>query len=256
MPELAIINSLWIGGRLSTMEQLSMLSFLKNGHPYHLYIYEEVHDIPDGVVLRDASQVLPRNRIFKYNNYDSYAGFANLFRYKLLFEKGSYWADTDVVCVKPFDFTSDYVFATQRKPDRTFQCASCVIRSPVGSEIMRYCYEMSDQQDPKTLKWGQTGPILLTKAVNRFDMLDYMVPYTTFCPVPHWRWRDVTSASPLVRLRLAINMKLGNACTIHFWNEMWRRNNLDKEAVYPSNCLYERLQRRYSSKKLHLCFKQ
>ena len=37
-----IIQGLWIGETLSTMEYLSIKSFLDNGHEYHLYTYGEV----------------------------------------------------------------------------------------------------------------------------------------------------------------------------------------------------------------------
>ena len=37
-----IIQGLWIGSELSMMEQLSIASFLKNGHDYHLYVYGDV----------------------------------------------------------------------------------------------------------------------------------------------------------------------------------------------------------------------
>jgi len=82
-----IIQSLWIGESLSNMEKLCISSFLKNGHPFHLYVYDEVKGVPEGTILKDASKILPPNMIFKYKDHDSYAAFANLFRYKLLLEK-------------------------------------------------------------------------------------------------------------------------------------------------------------------------
>lgn len=51
---LPVIQSLWIGGSLSVMEQLCITSFLKNGHPFHLYTYEDVKNIPDGTIVKDA----------------------------------------------------------------------------------------------------------------------------------------------------------------------------------------------------------
>src|SRR5205823_1893528 len=54
-----IIQGLWIGPQLSIMEQLSIASFLRNGHDYHLYIYNELPNVPKGVVIRDASEILP-----------------------------------------------------------------------------------------------------------------------------------------------------------------------------------------------------
>ena len=40
-------------------------------------------------------------------------------------------------------------------------------------------------------------------------------------------------------------MDLSTSYTIHLWNEMWRRYNLDKNKQYDSNCLFERLKEKY-----------
>ena len=82
-----VIQSLWIGGSLSKMEQLSALSFIKRGHEYHLYTYGDGLSIPDGVVVKDASEILDRSEIFTYRN-GSYSAFSNLFRFTLLERKG------------------------------------------------------------------------------------------------------------------------------------------------------------------------
>ena len=108
-----IIQGLWIGPELSAMEQLSIASFLKNGHEYHLYVYKEMKNVPGGCVLRDANEILPGARVFQYQQYPSYAGFANFFRYKLLLERGGWWADTDVICLKTLDFPETQVFASE-----------------------------------------------------------------------------------------------------------------------------------------------
>ena len=112
---------LWIGSRLSTLERLSIASFLANGHPVHLYAYEAIEGVPHGTTIRDGNEILPAASIFTYPDgfgRGSPAAFANLFRYKLLLEHGGTWADTDMVCVQPLDFlaSSPYVFASQRNP--------------------------------------------------------------------------------------------------------------------------------------------
>ena len=146
------------------MEQLSMASFLRNGHPFHLYVYDDLPGVPKGVVLKDANQIIPERKIFKYKDFDSCAGFSNLFRYRLLLEKGSYWADLDVVCLRPFSADSEYVFCKQRDPgflrpvkfrQPFFSVANCVIKAPIDSVIMRYCYDQSAARDPEALMWGK-----------------------------------------------------------------------------------------------------
>src|SRR5215831_9214030 len=108
-----VIQGLWIGPELSVMERLSISSFLKNGHEYHLYAYDDLANVPLGTVVRDADEILARSRIFQYKHQASYAGFSNFFRYKLLLERGGWWVDTDVVCLKPFDFSDGHVFASE-----------------------------------------------------------------------------------------------------------------------------------------------
>ena len=41
----SVIQSLWIGERLSVMEQLSIRSYLDQGHPFHLYVYSPVEPV-------------------------------------------------------------------------------------------------------------------------------------------------------------------------------------------------------------------
>src|SRR4051812_19813754 len=99
-----IIRGLWIGAELSVMERMSIASFLAHGHEYHLYVYDDVKYVPKGALVRDANEILPSSMIFQYKHSKSYAGFANFFRYQLLLQKGGWWVDTDVVCLKPFLF--------------------------------------------------------------------------------------------------------------------------------------------------------
>ena len=63
---MTIIQSLWIGNTLSTMEIYSLKSFLNTGHTVHLYVYEVINNIPDGVIIKDGNDILPENLIFKY----------------------------------------------------------------------------------------------------------------------------------------------------------------------------------------------
>ena len=99
---LPIIQSLWIGGSLSKIEQLCINSFLKNNHEFHLYTYGEVQNIPEGTTVKDANEIINSSEIFTYNG-GSYAGFADWFRWELLYKKGGFWVDTDVICIKPID---------------------------------------------------------------------------------------------------------------------------------------------------------
>ena len=113
------IQTLWVGDTLSTMERLCLSSFVHHGHETHLYTYSDIDNVPEGVVVKDGNEILPESMIFEYKNYKSFSGFSNYFRYKLLTENGGYWVDTDVVCMKPFNFEEPFVFCRWGKETRT-----------------------------------------------------------------------------------------------------------------------------------------
>ena len=79
-----IIQGLWIGHELSRFEYNSIKSYIKQGYEYHLYTYENVKNIPKGVILKDGNEILDSSYIFYYEG--SIAPFSDIFRYKLLFD--------------------------------------------------------------------------------------------------------------------------------------------------------------------------
>lgn len=140
------------------MERLSISSFLLNGHDYHLYVYDDVKSVPVGTVLMDANEILPSSAIFQYKGSPSFAGFANSFRYKLLLERGGWWADTDTICLKPFDFPEEYVFSSEINYKGREVVNSGVIKAPAGSSVMAYAWEVCRNKNPARLIWGRNRP--------------------------------------------------------------------------------------------------
>src|SRR5262245_2041 len=108
-----IIEMFWHGAALSRLEQLSMRSFLANGHAVRLHVYREPANLPAGVELADAGSTLPAEAIFVHEKTGSVASFADWFRYKLLWERGGLWADTDVVCLRPWRYEQPEIFGWQ-----------------------------------------------------------------------------------------------------------------------------------------------
>ena len=172
------MQSLWVGARLSKMEQTCIASFLHHGHGFRLYVYEDVQEVPDGTEIADADTILPRNMVFAYPKYDSipeqegsYAGFADFFRHKLLLDKGGWWVDMDLICVKPFDFPSEYVFSSgeayphQRFLDRgeRYRANAGALKAPPGSPAFKFTWGECQKTDTATIPWGKVGPTLLSK---------------------------------------------------------------------------------------------
>ena len=229
-----IVQGLWIGSALSMMERLSITSFLRNGHEYHLYSYAELPNVPTGTVIKDANEILPASAIFQYKDRPSYAGFANFFRYKLLFERGGWWTDLDVVCLKPFDFSEEYVFSSEISAGKEVT-TNGVIKAPVGSAALAHAWSVCQTKKPDKLVWGETGPRLMGEAVRKYCLDKYQKPYYIFCPISDWR--------KLIEPYVAALHE--GAYAVHLWNSMWQLGKQDKDATYHPACIYEQLKTKY-----------
>jgi hypothetical protein len=237
-PEVAasnrVIQGLWIGSSLSTMEKLSISSFIRNGHEYHLYTYNELPDVPAGTLLKDANEILAASAIFQYRYRPSYAGFANSFRYKLLLERGGWWADTDTVCLRPFDFSEEYVFSSEMQGDVEV-VNNGLIKAPRQSDAMAYAWQVCQSKDPTKLVWGETGPQLMAEVVTKFRLQHYQKPYYIFCPISGYEQFFVPYVVGVPAETYAI----------HLWNGVWQFHKQDKDASYHPGCIYELLKARY-----------
>jgi hypothetical protein len=230
------IQTLWIGPRLSVLEQLALTSFVHHGHEVELYAYAGIDGIPPGVTVRDANLILPESRVFLYSEHRSYSGFSNYFRYRLLLERGGCWVDMDLVALRPLAFDDEHVFSSEYARGREVATTS-FIKAPAGSAAMQRAWDICAEKDPGQIRWGETGPRLLDEVVASLGMQSFVRPPESFCPIRHGDWESLLDPNaPAIP---------DGALAVHLWNEMWRRNERDKDAAYEPRCLYEQLKLRY-----------
>lgn len=257
---LPIIKALWIGERLSIMEQLSLTSFVACGHETQLFAYKEIKNIPAGVVVRDANAIIPKSEVFRCKQHNSYALFSDIFRYKLLYLEGGVWVDLDVVCLKPLEFNADLIFGKEEFN----KFGTAVLGGIQGHDLFKFMLDVSCSPNSilpydawrdrrrKLLrrimrhgivytKWGELGPLGLTRAARFLNLDDYGLPYSAFYPIHPKCWDSAFDSSYPDPISC-----FPKTYAIHLWNEMLRRHSkLDKDAAFPDDSLYESLKRRY-----------
>ncbi len=238
-----IVQGLWIGHNLPLMQRLSIKSFLQHGHQYHLYTYEDLGDVPKGTTICDASTILPRDSIFVHKHgfgKGSYSTFSNLFRYVLIARKGGWWVDTDVVCLRRFDFDDEFVFASEydEDNDRRVLTSTCALKSPPGCDYLDYCIKACNAKNKEELKWSEIGPYLFDEAIRQFDLKSYRRPVDVFNPIHTWEITDI------VRPGLDVS-RLTNSHAVHLWNQVWKSSNIDPDGSSHPDSLYALLNARY-----------
>ncbi len=239
MKSLKPINGLWFGRPLSDLEIMSMVSFIRNGHEYNLYVYEDLENIPKGVNIKDANDIVPKSKMFtsldSTGKPGSLAPFADYFRYKLMFEVEGFWADMDCVCIKAWDWEEDYIFSSENTHRGEQEANIGAILTPTQSPVMEYCVNYIEQfEDKSNIPWGESGPILLRKAISKFNLNSKVKPWKTFCPI-NW-WEIGMCFQPTSNFTITPDIYC-----IHINNEIIRRLGLDKNKSYPPTSIYEQL---------------
>jgi len=235
-----VIQSLWVGTELSNNELLCLNSFIYHHHEFHLYVYDEIVKIPRGIVVKDANDIIPAACLFK-DSFDTYASFSDWFRLKLLFQKGGWWVDMDIVCLRPFELCGEYCFSSEWNCTTNGKVlTNTCIKSPSGATCMGELIQLIEKriQRKEPVNWGELGVFLLrdTTAASE-DVKKYMADPAVFCPVNYFDLSRLISADEYIQE--------DETLAVHLWNELWRRGYLDKNATYHPDSLYEQLKRKY-----------
>ncbi len=240
------IQMLWVGGRLSTLERLSIVSHLHHGHPVRLFSYETIPNLPRGVAHEDARAILPESAVFSNpspTGYGNLSMFSNFFRYHLILQRGGIWSDCDSVCLKPLAFAAgmECFFATERLPEAAgspnqARVVNGVFKAPPGAPVVRRALEIAEATDRYTAQHGATGPDAIQQAVQEQDLKGFLLAPEVFCPIGWWQMPALIAGPTTVAV---------NSFAVHFYNEIWRRNFFDKDASYDPVSLYERLKAFY-----------
>jgi len=236
-PERDVFNALWIGSELSKLELLTLHSFLAQGHVFRLWTYQEIKTpLPQGIRLADANEIIPADKVFNYkkiNKYGhgkgSYAGFSDIFRYKMLYERGGWWVDMDVTCLQHISTDKPYFF----RPHHELQVVGNVMKCPKGSELMKRCYEEASQRiDANNTDWHK--PIqILNDNVARLGLQEYISKKTSNDDWWEETSRFIWHSDPLPDEWLFI----------HWQNEEWRAKNVSKTNFYYRSALAKLLRK-------------
>ena len=271
-----IVRSLWIGGddTLTKMEQMTIKSYIKNGHIFYLYLYDKLRPSMDklielfqlelknkSLVIKSGTDVLSEDQIFTYKN-GSYSAFSNLFRFTMLHKYGGYWVDMDLVNIKPLIISSEYIFVTEPAPNYDLAKAvptTCLIKMPKGSRAALDACDIINEQKQQVLegkvKWG-LGPSTLNKIINKYNYQNFLVSPNMVCschPNDSLSLIIPSNVTELNNQKLMKNHNIVQSLSeipeemygIHLWNQVFRDHKIDKNKNYPKDSLLEQLKNKY-----------
>ena len=252
------IQSLWIGKDLGIVQQLCLASYLYHGHEVHLYTYQDLKNIPKGVIVKDGNEILPEKDIFY--SHGSPAHFSDWFRWKMIAMKSGYWVDMDEICLKPFDFTKEnYVFG--------YEChavTNAVLKFPAHHHLVELMEFMSQnpnqilpwdtQQDIERKQkriqkglgrghtlWGESsGPTGLTKALMYYNLDKFAKPYYYF-----YGLNVIQTRRMLLDQNFDPSSLPDKMYAMHVWNNTFRKTDLYQQGKNVNNSILPHLIDKY-----------
>jgi len=259
---LPIVASLWIGGRLSFLEQLCLKSFVDHGHRVILYTYGAVAGVPAGVEVLEAERIYPADSYIRHRRTGSPAVHADAFRYRMIEVQNVIWVDADMLCMKPWDFADQWVFGWEKTGQRVCNAVLGLPRfSKTLARLNAFCQDeypippwagaaeharLSAARDAgrpvhvSDLEWGVWGPAALTYFLNQTGEMAHALPEEAFYPVPFAKRRE------MLKPGVDIEATLGpGTYGVHLWNRRLRRRILmhDRGQVAPDSFLGRALAR-------------
>jgi len=233
MRKIEEFKSFWHGEELGPLQWACIASFLRRGHRFTLYCYEDVH-VPDGTVVKNAHDVLPREFLLPLQ--DQIHAFSDLFRYKLLYDQGGWWVDTDVLRLTVDFPTLEFVFAEEEDGG----VSGGHMRFPAHHPAME-CAFTEALEIGRNEVWGQSGPVLFDRILERFDLKRFAVKTTLLYPI---NWAEAFKLW-LPQEWDAIEKRCKNAPWMHMWGSMFKRLGVDLLQKPPEGSYLDRLFHQY-----------
>jgi hypothetical protein len=143
------VHLVWVGNKLSLIEQLTIKLFQKRELIPNLWVYDKVEGVPEGTCLRDAEEILPRTSLFKFKHEErgsAFAPWSDQFQLTVLQRYGGWYSQLDVACIKlPVD--CDYYFALHQ----TTTVDTCIMKAPKDAPFINNCIkELSEKINERT----------------------------------------------------------------------------------------------------------
>ena len=148
-------------GEISYIQNISIQSLLKNNYEIIIYSYQELSNIPQGVVLKDARHVLDES---PPNIHDS-SKFINLFKFTLLHRVNTIWIENNFL----FDNIDDIIdipIIISSNPDYS----SLILRIPKNSIILKDAIET-------VKKYNNNTSQIIKYLVNKYSLHQYVIEF-------------------------------------------------------------------------------
>lgn len=239
------VHTFWTGPDLSYYEDLSLRSAVSAGARVLLYTYNKTLNVPEGVELADAREVLS-GPLYQFHHKDgdlSLALHSDLFRYLAIQKFGGWYMDLDIVAMKAA-LPGDKVYLAYQE-DGIVNAA--VMKFPAGSPIMTAAVDEAMRLLPAAgtaapgADHGIVGPKLITRLSTEYA-IDHLVRPKVSAYEIHPN--EVLMFFDPAQCEAALQ-RVASSDFVHLWNDLWRALRIPKNLGPPEGSFLDLLFKRF-----------
>ena len=222
------LNYLWIEGDLPRLQRCCLKSMLRLGYKINFWTttLSQININNPNITFKDANTILEYNKQNRLH-------YADLFRYKLLYELGGTWCDADLFLFKklPNDeiiISSEHCKKTgafsKQHTDKTPNIG--ILRLPAKDlflyDVIRCC-ERTKSNNLTDISFMQ----FFNKKINKYHYDKYVVDPEVYCPVSWANASELYCSYKGFKERWGIKQNdfetmKNNSIGIHLWNNIYR----------------------------------
>jgi hypothetical protein len=204
------------------------------GHRTEVFSYDLNLKVPDWIVVRNATEILPRERVLRpLGEEGRVAIHANLFRYALLNQLGGWWVDPDVLLLNA-EMPSDDIFLGG--PNVFGLVPTGALRFPAGHPLLAEAIAQTELLGDSLEAWASAGSALLTTLVERHGLGESFRSRQPLGPVS---WFEVPNLFDPANAG-ELHRKCNDFCFLQLHDEVWRRAGVPHDLAPPQGSfLYE-----------------
>ena len=230
---MSIVHSFHTGAPLNLWEQCCLRSFVDYGHEVVLFSYDQL-EVPAGVHLSAAEEIISESKRVSFFAIapGQYGQFSDLFRYELLYARGGWWIDTDMLCLSPALPEEDVVIGLKIpiKRHEPFRINGAAMQFPAGHALLKEASTfLSANLDLIGSSWRSiAGPDLLTRLVPQHGIEPREI--SLFYPIggrASWDFCDPEK-------RDEVATAVSGSPMIHLWQERFRAAGLPRDKLPPA----------------------
>jgi len=225
---MADIASFHGGKPLNLWEWSCLQSFADHGHSIALYSYDRPL-LPPGVHAADAADIVPRADFDRFiaASPGAYAQFSDLFRYELLYRRGGWWVDTDVLCLSR-TLPDPGFFIARKKGERI---NNAIMAFSPGHELVAAALRSARKGARKTRFSRRVflGPDLVSRLVKERGLLQATAAGNVCYPFH----QEHVFALVLPEKRTYVEKTVENSPFIHLFQENFRQLGFPRDILPP-----------------------